>query len=231
MDNQIQVVDRLTYNKSINNLGRITVGICLILFLLPSFGLAFLNDIPISFDSFLVVGIPLFMTFLPSAICENLSYAPIIGSGALYVSCITGNVGNMKLPAALNAMSLIDEEPGTEKSDVIALIAVCSASFVTMIITTAGMIFLAPLMAPLLSNAFIQPAFNNLVPAMLGALVIPMVFKNPKPAIVPFAIGIALFFYFGASYSSVQGFLMIPVILISIGASYLIFRGEINGKK
>ena len=212
-------MDRLQYNKTVNNLGRIMVFICVVAFMLPAFIISAVFKTPIDWGMVVKAGMPLFLTFVPSAIAENLSYAPILGSAGLFVACITGNLGNMKLPAAMNAMQLIDENPGSEKADL--------ASVVTMCITTLGMIFLAPLAAPLLSTPALQPAFNNLVPALQGAILFPMLAKNPKAAIMPYCLALAALFIFGrSSYSSNQGFIMIGVILICVIITYLRWKSQ-----
>ncbi|MBQ4507019.1 MAG: hypothetical protein II971_07190 [Firmicutes bacterium] len=220
-------MDRLQYNKTVNNLGRIMVFICVVAFMLPAFIISAAFKTPIDWGMVVKAGMPLFLTFVPSAIAENLSYAPILGSAGLFVACITGNLGNMKLPAAMNAMQLIDENPGSEKADLASVIAICSASVVTMCITTLGMIFLAPLAAPLLSTPALQPAFNNLVPALQGAILFPMLAKNPKAAIMPYCLALAALFIFGrSSYSSNQGFIMIGVILICVIITYLRWKSQ-----
>jgi hypothetical protein len=220
-------MDRLQYNKTVNNLGRVMVFICVVAFMLPAFAISAVYKTPIDWGMVVKAGMPLFLTFVPSAIAENLSYAPILGSAGLFVACITGNLGNMKLPAAMNAMQLIDENPGTEKADLASVIAICSASVVTMCITTLGMIFLAPIAAPLLSTPALQPAFNNMVPALQGAILFPMLARNPKGAIMPYCLAIAALLILGrSSYSSNQGFVMIGVILTCVIVTYFMHKND-----
>ena len=97
--------DNSFYNK-IHRLGRITVVCALISFMAVPFGLAAVNGISMNIPEILKNAIPLLLTFSISGICENLSFMPIIGSCALYMSCVTGNVSNMKVPAAVNAMEV-----------------------------------------------------------------------------------------------------------------------------
>ena len=73
------------YNK-IHRLGRITVVCALISFMAVPFGLAAVNGISMNIPEILKNAIPLLLTFSISGICENLSFMPIIGSGALYMS-------------------------------------------------------------------------------------------------------------------------------------------------
>ena len=88
--------DNSFYNK-IHRLGRITVVCALISFMAVPFGLAAVNGISMNIPEILKNAIPLLLTFSISGICENLSFMPIIGSGALYMSCVTGNVSNIPL--------------------------------------------------------------------------------------------------------------------------------------
>lgn len=122
--------DNSFYNK-IHRLGRITVVCALISFMAVPFGLAAVNGISMNIPEILKNAIPLLLTFSISGICENLSFMPIIGSGALYMSCVTGNVSNMKVPAAVNAMEVAGYTAGSDRADVVAIIAVAASTFVT----------------------------------------------------------------------------------------------------
>ena len=169
-----------SYYHKIHRLGRITVICALISFLAVPFGLAIANGIELKIPQILQNAIPILLTFSISGICENLSFMPIIGSGALYMACVTGNVSNMKVPAAINAMEVAGCTPGSEKADVISIIAVASSAFVTTLIVFLGMLFLAPIFAPIYNDPFLQPAFQNMVPALIGALLFPYLLKAPK---------------------------------------------------
>ena len=150
------------YNK-IHRLGRITVVCALISFMAVPFGLAAVNGISMNIPEILKNAIPLLLTFSISGICENLSFMPIIGSGALYMSCVTGNVSNMKVPAAVNAMEVAGYTAGSDRADVVAIIAVAASTFVTTAIVFLGMLFLAPLFEPIYNNAFLQPDRKSVV--------------------------------------------------------------------
>ena len=147
--------DNSFYNK-IHRLGRITVVCALISFMAVPFGLAAVNGISMNIPEILKNAIPLLLTFSISGICENLSFMPIIGSGALYMSCVTGNVSNMKVPAAVNAMEVAGYTAGSDRADVVAIIAVAASTFVTTAIVFLGMLFLAPLFEPIYNNAFLR---------------------------------------------------------------------------
>ena len=214
-----------SYYHKIHRLGRITVICALISFLAVPFGLAIANGIELKIPQILQNAIPILLTFSISGICENLSFMPIIGSGALYMACVTGNVSNMKVPAAINAMEVAGCTPGSEKADVISIIAVASSAFVTTLIVFLGMLFLAPIFAPIYNDPFLQPAFQNMVPALIGALLFPYLLKAPKQCIVPVILPIIIIFAVGRSFfSSNQSYIMVAVIIASAVYSYGLYK-------
>lgn len=120
-----------SFHDRIHTIGRLTVICALVSFMAVPFVLAMVNHIPMNIPQILQNAFPILLTFSISGICENLSFMPIIGSGALYMACVTGNVSNMKVPAAVNAMEVAGHAPGSEKADVVAMIAVAASTFVT----------------------------------------------------------------------------------------------------
>lgn len=213
------------YRNKLHRLGRFTVILALACFMLVPFALAAINGINIDVAAALKNGVPLLLTFTITAVVENLSFMPMIGSGALYMSCVTGNVSNMKIPAAMNAMELAGYEPGSEQSEIIAMVAVAASTFVTTGIVFAGMLFLAPLFEPVYNNPFLQPAFQNMVPALFGALVAPAILKSPKQSVVPILLPIIVVLSVGRKFfSSNQSYIMVGVILCSCFYTYLLYK-------
>ena len=209
-----------SFNSKIHTLGRITVILILFCFVGLSFVLGAVYHVKFDILSAFQNGLPILITFTITGVCENIAYAPMIGCGALYMACVTGNVSNMKIPAAINAMEVSGHAPGTKKGDVISIIAVASSTFVTTMIVFAGMLFLAPLFEPIYNNPFLQPAFHNMMPALFGALLMPQIAKAPKQAVCPIVLAIIIRIAVGASiFSSYQSFIMIGVIIISVAYS------------
>lgn len=215
----------MSYNDKVYLLGRSTVLLALIAFASVPFGLSIAFDSPIDWPVVIEATLPIFLTFAITAVCENLSFAPIIGPGALYMACVTGNVSNMKIPAAVNAMEVAGVEPGSDKANVISIIAVAFSTFVTTAILFIGMLFLAPLFEPVYNNAFLKPAFDNVVPALFGALLFPYIVKTPKQALLPIVLPIILIFIVGRTFfSSYQSYIMMIIIILSGVYSYMLHK-------
>ncbi|MBU3877719.1 hypothetical protein HGO97_018095 [Faecalicatena sp. AGMB00832] len=210
------------FNNKIHKLGITTTLILGVLFLMVPLGITLAFGVSLDWKQILTVSAPIALIFGITGLCEKLSMAPVIGSGAVYLASATGNVQNMKLPAALNAMRVMDCEEGSEKGRVVSIIAVATSAFVTTLIVFTGMLFLAPMVAPLLSNPHVAPAFDNMFPALLGPLVLPVLMKNFKASILPFGLAIVFAAVLGPRYGQLQSIVMVVVILLSIGGMKVI---------
>src|SRR5699024_11122192 len=82
--------------------------------------------------------------FVPVAISECKSYMPVLGS-ASYITYITGNVLNLKLPVAINAGKIAETKQGTEENDVIVTLAVALSSMVSILILQINLLLIISL--------------------------------------------------------------------------------------
>ena len=226
----------LVFDNKINNLGRVTSIISLALMVSVPLIVTWFYKINVNVGEILGVASGLIAMFAPMAIIENISYYPIIGAGGVYLSCITGNIMNMKLPSALSGMKLAGVEPGSDKGDIISIISIAVSSFVTVSILALSMFIIGEYITPYLSKPILAPAFANIMPALLGALVTPFVIRSVKLSVTPFAISIALCLAFGwATVQRYQSYFLPVVMLISVFAAYAMYKAGIldkkNGKK
>lgn len=212
------------FDAKIHRMGRLSTVIVWVFFLLVPAAVCTVFHLKVDLALTFKAAAPIMLIFAITGVCEKLSMSPIIGPGAVYLASSTGNIQNMKLPAALNAMNIMECEEGSEKGRVVSIIAVATSSFVTTVIVFCGMLFLAPIMTPLLTNPVVAPAFDNMFPALVGPMVIPVVLKNIKVAALPVALAIVFAVAFGSVYASIQSILMVVVILISLGVYQIAYR-------
>ena len=86
--------------------GRVGTLIALIYMVaLPFVVLAAYDSIPSLGEVFNVNTFSILLIYIPVGFSEALSYTPILGCSA-YLAFITGNIMNLKLPVAANAMNL-----------------------------------------------------------------------------------------------------------------------------
>jgi hypothetical protein len=108
--------------------------------------------------------------FIPAAISEIIAFTPILGS-SIYLTIVTGEVMNLKIPVVTNAIKVMDIQYGTEEADIVSSIAVSVSALTTMLIVAIGVILMLPL-EPVLTTPAVKTAANNILPALFGALML-----------------------------------------------------------
>lgn len=220
----------LKFHDEINNLGRLTSLIALLAMFMVPLGTAFYFGINLNIGEALAASASLIAIFLPMAVAENLSYYPILGAGGMYLSSITGNILNMKLPVVVAGQKIVGVEPGTDEGDVVAIICVGISSLVTITILFLGLFLIGTWLVPILSHPILKPGFDNITPALLGAITVPQLLNQKKLAVTPLLIALSLFFILGpAGFASYQSYILLTVMALSVGVAYLLYqRGKIN---
>lgn len=216
-----------TYIKRTHTFGRIGLGMGIVLLLASPFlmGLT-LNAMP-DMGAFGKGLAQVAIIYIPSCIVEFLIYLPILGSGGSYLAFLTGNIINMKVPCAMNARDIVGTEPGTPEDEIVSTLSVATSSLVTTAVIALGVILLIPL-RPVLESPVLAPAFNNVVPALFGAMAVKYFRKNIRVVAIPLVLMAVLFICLPNLISSV-GFLMLLSGGIAIGHSYLLFKKAEEG--
>ena len=147
----------------------------------------------------------------------------MLGAGGSYLSFVTGNISNLKLPVALNALEQTNANIRTEEGEIVSTVAIAVSSIVTMVIICLGVLLITPL-TPILDAPVLAPAFAQILPALFGGLGVVFVSKNWKIAVAPVILMLALFIFVPALNSSTVG-IMVPVgVLFTIGVSRLLYK-------
>lgn len=119
---------------------------------------------------------------------EPISYYPILGVSGTYLAFLTGNIGNMCLPSASIAQSVVGAEPGTKKGEVTATLAIAAASIVNTVILVFAILFGSYLIA--LLPATLTASFQFVLPAIFGGVIAQFAIKKPLWGIVGLAFGL-----------------------------------------
>ena len=154
---------------------------------------------------------------------EVMTFIPMLGAGGSYLSFVTGNISNLKLPCAINALENAEVDSKSEEGEIISTIAIAVSSIVTIVIIAIGVLLIVPL-TPYLENPALKPAFDQMLPALFGALGVALVSKNWKIAIAPVVLMLILFIFVPALNSGTVG-IMVPVgVLFTIGVSRILYK-------
>ena len=156
-------------------------------------------------------------------VIETITFVPMLGAGGSYLSFVTGNISNLKLPCALNALEQNEVSASSEEGEIISTIAIAASSIVTTIIIVIGVICIVPL-TPILEAPVLEPAFAQMLPALFGGLGVAFVSKNWKIAIAPVVLMLILFIFVPALNAGTVG-IMVPVsVLFTIGVSRILYK-------
>ncbi len=156
-------------------------------------------------------------------VIETITYIPMLGAGGSYLSFVTGNISNLKLPCALNALESSGYKAQSEEGECISTIAIAVSSIVTTVIVILGVILIVPL-NPILSRPELKPAFDQLLPALFGALGVVFISKNWKIAVAPVVLMLILFVFIPALNSGTVG-IMVPVgVVFTIVFSRILYK-------
>lgn len=229
MTTQKPVVTLSAYENQVHKAGRLWAGMALAIMLMIPAAICIYFDAwpPLSALLKALVGVlPMYWTV---GIIEVFTFVPMLGTGGSYLGFVTGNLTNLKVPAALNALQAANVRAGTEEGDVISTIAIASSSIITTLIIALG-VFLLGSLQPVLESPALKPAFDNILPALFGALGVVFISKNPKIAIAPLLFMVVLFMLVPSLSKSVS--ILVPVgALIAIGVARVLYKqGKLEKK-
>ena len=138
-------------------------------------------------------------------VIETITFVPMLGAGGSYLSFVTGNISNLKLPCAINALEQNNVSANSEEGEVI------------------GVILIVPL-TPVLEAPVLEPAFAQMLPALFGGLGVAFVSRNWKIAVAPVVLMLVLFIFVPALNAGTVG-IMVPVsVLFTIAVSRLLYK-------
>ncbi|MBR4873218.1 MAG: hypothetical protein IKV00_05205 [Clostridia bacterium] len=156
-------------------------------------------------------------------VVETVTYIPMLGAGGSYLSFVTGNISNLKLPCALNALEQANVKASSEEGEVVSTIAIAVSSIVTIFIIILGVLLITPL-TPVLDSPVLKPAFDQMIPALFGGLGVAFVSRNWKLALVPVVLMLVLFIFVPALNSGTVG-IMVPVsVLFTLGIGRIMYK-------
>ncbi len=214
----------MTYMESVHHYGRIwgiIVGLVLLAF--PLILSLVFRTMP-NFEVLLKGVIATAPMYWAVGIVEIFTFVPMLGAGGTYLSFITGNISNLKLPCAIDAMERAGVKASDEEGEVISTISIAVSSIVTTLIIIIGVICIVPL-TPVLESPVLVPAFDMILPALFGGLAVVFISKNLKLSIAPIILMLALFIFVPALNASTVG------IMVPVGVVFTVITARVLYKK
>ena len=143
-----------------------------------------------------------------------------IRTGGLFLTA--GNITNLKLPVALNAMESAEVEPNTEKGEVISTISIAVSSIVTTIIIAVCVLAFRPVLHNITDkDSVFAPAFQQVTPALFGALCASYFAKHWRISIFPILVGVIVYII---TPTLAVGTMIFVTIIASVGGALAMWK-------
>ena len=207
-----------SYNDTNHFYGRIFLAIAIIIIVAIPVVMAIALKVQPEYLVILKSFIPL-IVFIVGGFIEVITYSPLLGTNGTYLAFFTGNLGNLKVPCAVNARELAGVKHGSKEGEIVSTISVATSTIVTTLIIAIGVAALVPL-TPVLESETLKPAFETAFTALFGALGYKYFVKDLKLVPIPLALTLILEIALGLGTS-----ILIPVsAVVSTLFAYMMFK-------
>lgn len=220
-----------TYIPNIVKWGRITILLGIITSFLPAFVISFVYGYMPPISAIIAGTISQISVSGAFYVVEPISYFPILGVPGTYLTFLSGNTSNMRVPCSSVAQEAAGVKMGSEQGSVVSTIGISVSIIVNIVILTVGAIAGGNIINAMPAGA--KEALNFLLPALYGAVFGQFAVSRPKLA------GVSVVIAFGMNWILKNGYLsFLPgtpsyvVILVavfgSIFAGRLIYKDELK---
>ena len=210
-----------TYMDKIHTYGRISCVASLVFFLCVPLAISLHFNV---WPELSVVGkgLSALIIFFVTGIVEVVAYSPMLGAGGTYLSFVSGNIMNLKMPCALNAMENAKVKANTEEGEVITTIAICASTITTTIIIAVFVVIFAlnPKFSEIMSSDTFSPAFQQVTYTIFGSLAATYFVKHWKISIFPIAAITVLLLFIDPGIG-----VLIPIgVILSMLGAHIMYK-------
>lgn len=122
---------------------------------------------------------------------EPISFYSVLGLSGTYMSFLSGNIGNLRLPCAAMALDVTGTQPGTQEAEVVSTLGI-SGSIIVNIIGVTLCAFVGAAVVGLFPAAVADALKTYTAPAIFGAMFGQFAMKYPKLSIFGLAIPVGI---------------------------------------
>ncbi|MBE6717304.1 MAG: hypothetical protein E7573_10335 [Ruminococcaceae bacterium] len=209
------------YIDSVHLMGRLwSIGALIVLFMVPVAISVYYNAWPPVNDVFnaLLSVAPLFWI---SSVVEVIAFTPMLGAGGAYLSFVTGNISNLKLPCAMSILQKEKVSATSEEGEILSTISVAASAITTTVIIAVGIFILNPVFSEIKDTPIVKQVLPYVTAALFGALAASYLRKYWKIAIAPILAGVIVLVFsplFGV------GTLVFVTIVVSVAGALLLSK-------
>lgn len=192
MNKSFEQID-VAFKQKVHFWGRLTIALAFVLSLSIPFYLSFIAGYSVD-QRVLVEGLIFIASFVGIIwVVEPISYFPILGATGSYMSFLSGNIGNMRMPVVGAVQNALEAEPGSKKAEIAAIFGLVTSNLcnlaILLVVIVGGTTIVSNLPPAVLK------AFTYAVPGIVGAMIVTFGAKmRLSHIIMTLVLGVAVIF-------------------------------------
>lgn len=206
----------------VNRIGVSTLLLAVVLSFIPTLYLYFVHGVIPDLNTALKAWGMIASMFGAMYIVEPISYFSTLGLSGTYMSFLSGNIGNCRLPAAAMALEVTETEPGTKEAEIVSTLGI-AGSIIINIIGTTLCAFVGVAVINVLPELVVEGLKNYTAPAIFGAMFGQFAIKYPKLAVFGIGIPVLIRLIFPAAPAY---YIIIPSVFGTIIIARLFYNKE-----
>ena len=125
------------FTPAVHRIGRITMVIAFVLAFLPVIFFVLVQKHTAPISAYVSVTVAISSIGIGMWISEPLAYWPVLGSAGTYIGYLSGNVGAMRFPVALNLQSAMKADINTPRGQVVTIVGIVASVFANLVLLLA----------------------------------------------------------------------------------------------
>lgn len=174
------------YIKDITRIGRITMILGVLVSLLPPLLMTFGFGFNPGIGAIIAGAIAQISVSGAFYFSEPISYFPIVGRAGLYMGFLSGNLVNMRIPAAVSALEGSGYKSGTDEGAIMGTIGIGVSIWVGIIFLLLS-VFAGQTVLSRLPESVMR-MLSLIIPALFGGVFAQFALKSPKSGIFALAV-------------------------------------------
>ena len=208
------------WKRPVIRIGRWTMIVAIFASFVPALYLAFFQGVVPEAGAVFKAWIMVASMFGMLYFVEPVSYFSVLGLSGTYLSFLSGNIGNMRVPCSMMGLEATQTDPGTHRADIVSTLAIVGSIIANLVLLTA-MAFIGAQALELMPPTVVKAFQLFTVPSVYCAILVQSGMKQPR--LVPFGLIIP----FGLMLVGVPAYLVTLITVFAmIGIARWLYRRD-----
>lgn len=158
------------FMPAVHRIGRFTMTVAAVLAFLPVIYFVFVKGYTLPISSYLNCMLVISSIGIGMWLTEPLTYWPVLGSAGTYIAYLSGNVGGMRFPVAMNVQSAMKADINTPRGQVVTIVGIVGSVISNLIILLATVLVSAWLIS--IMPPFVMGMFSFVTMGLFGSMIL-----------------------------------------------------------